>query len=309
MWQELDNFLNYLKTERRYSKFTVRSYQIDLAQFIQFLEDWFSRNKVQAKLVDKDIIRCYVEELYVNGLRKRSISRKLSAIKSFFRYLKRIGNIENDSIINIQAPKIEKSLPIVLDEIEIRKLMELPPEDNFEGLRNRAILELFYGCGIRLSELIQLKMNQIHIDERYIVVMGKRNKERILPLGKYSITALQKYLSVRREKIIKFFDSSVVFVSKKGKPLYPLSIQKMVKSYLNKVSEQERLSPHVLRHSFATHLLDRGADLIAVKELLGHSSLATTQIYTHVSMERLKKIYKKAHPRSGENDSLNQKNL
>lgn len=298
MWKELEEFLNYIKSERRYSQHTITSYQIDLTQFIHFLEEESSIDKVLADSVDKNHVRSFIEELYVHGLRKRSIARKLSAIKSFFRYLRRIGVISNDSILNFHAPKLEKPLPIVLDEAEIRKLLDSPSDNTFEGLRDKAILELFYGCGIRLSELIQLQMNQIHLDERYIIVMGKRSKERLLPLGEYSINALKTYLKARSQSHIELQDSTLVFFTKKGKSLYPLFVQKMVKKYLHKVSEQDHLSPHVLRHSFATHLLDRGADLMAVKELLGHSSLTTTQIYTHVSMDRLKTVYQKAHPRS-----------
>ncbi len=308
MWKELEEFLNYIKTERRYSQHTITSYQIDLTQFIHFLEEELSIDKVLADSVDKNHIRSFVEELYIHGLRKRSIARKLSAIKSFFRYLRRIGAISNDSILNLHAPRLDKPLPIVLDEKEIRKLLDSPSVNTLEGLRDKAILELFYGCGIRLSELIQLHMNQIHLNERYIIVMGKRSKERLLPLGEYSINALNKYLKARSQLHIKLQNSSLVFFTSKGKSLYPLLVQKMVKKYLHKVSEQDHLSPHVLRHSFATHLLDRGADLLAVKELLGHSSLTTTQIYTHVSMDRLKTVYQKAHPRSRREHFIKPKN-
>ena len=298
MWTYLDNFLDYLKTERRFSELTVRSYKIDLAQFIEYLEAGLKVDKVEPKSVDKESIRSFVEELYVNGLTKRSIARKISAIRSFFKYLKRTFNIDDKAISNLRTPKLDKPLPVVIDEAQMRKIMEFPPDDTFEGKRDRAILELFYGCGIRLGELISLKMKQIYLKANYIIVEGKRNKERILPLGKHAALALKKYLQERDQKI-KFFDNEeIVFVNHKGKILYPLSIQKMVKNYLAKVSEQEHLSPHVFRHSFATHLLDRGANLIAVKELLGHSSLSTTQIYTHVSMDRLKSIYQKTHPRS-----------
>jgi integrase/recombinase XerC len=298
MWTYLDNFLDYLKTERRFSELTVRSYKIDLSQFIEYLESSFQADKVEPKSVDKESIRSFVEELYINGLTKRSIARKISAIRSFFKYLKRTFNIDDKAISNLRTPKWDKPLPVFIDEAQMRKIMEFPPNDTFEGIRDRAILELFYGCGIRLGELISLKMKQIYLNANYIMVEGKRNKERILPLGKHAVLALKKYLQEREQKIKVFEDKEKVFVNRKGKTLYPLSIQKMVKNYLAKVSEQEHLSPHVLRHSFATHLLDRGANLFAVKELLGHSSLSTTQIYTHVSMDRLKSIYKKTHPRS-----------
>jgi tyrosine recombinase XerC len=309
MWPELENFLDYLKSERRYSANTVRSYQIDISQFILYLSDLFDPLQVRPDIVDKVHIRRFVEELFINGLQKKSIARKLSAIKSFFRYLKRINAVDNESLFNLRVPKLEKPLPVVLAEHEVRKLMDLPAKNTFEGVRDRAILELFYGCGLRLSELIQLKMNQIHLDERYIKVVGKRGKERLLPLGQFAIDALEEYFSVREKNIQNLSHPSLIFSTRKGKPLYPLAIQKMVKQYLHQISEQDHLSPHVLRHSFATHLLDRGADLLAVKELLGHSSLATTQIYTHVSMDRLKNVYRQAHPRSERDESINHKNL
>jgi len=210
-----------------------------------------------------------------------------------------MGIISANPALGISAPKLDKNLPVVLDEEQARKLMELPPDNTFEGKRDRAILELFYGCGIRLSELIHLRMKQIRLESDYIIIEGKRKKERIVPIGKYARSALERYLKIRNEKIRLFMNPEIVFVNKNGKSLYPLSVQKMVKKYLGEISEQEHLSPHVLRHTFATHLLDRGADLLSVKELLGHSSLSTTQIYTHVSMERLKNVYQHAHPRSG----------
>lgn len=298
MWIHLDNFLKYLETERRYSVNTVQSYRIDLSQFIDYLESDVFKHQAKPNSVDKEHIRRFVEELFINGLAKRSIARKISAIKSFFRYLKRINQISENTVSKIHAPKLDKPLPVVLDETQMRKIMDLPPNDTFVGLRDRAILELFYGCGIRLGELISLKRKQIRLKANYIIVEGKGNRERILPMGKHARIAVIKYLTDRKDKIKIPTDTQRVFVTRNGKPLYPLAIQKMVKSYLAKVSEQEHLSPHVLRHSYATHLLDRGADLMAVKELLGHSSLSTTQIYTHVSMDRLKSVYQKAHPRS-----------
>ncbi len=294
----LQNFTAYIRQERRYSSHTVRSYQTDLNQFIDYIETEFGLDKVNPQQVDNRHIRSFIEQLFIYGLEKRSIARKLSAIKSFFKYLQRMDMVRQNPVRHIQTPKLEKKLPVVLDENHIRKLMDVPPEDTFEGLRDRAILELFYGCGLRLAELINLKMKQIHLKDHYIIVEGKRNKERILPLGEFAADALRNYLNVRREIISRYGNTSHIFISKKGKSLYPLAVQNMVKKYLEQVSEQEHLSPHVLRHTYATHLLDRGADLLAVKELLGHSSLSTTQIYTHVSMDRLKNVYRKAHPRS-----------
>ncbi|OPX33654.1 tyrosine recombinase XerC [candidate division KSB1 bacterium 4484_188] len=299
MWTQLDNFLHYLRTERVYSQNTLVSYRTDLSQFLEYLENREGSSQVRLEMVDTGNIKDFVENLFIHGLNKRSIARKLSAIKSYFRYLKRMGIISANPALGISAPKLDKNLPVVLDEEQARKLMELPPDNTFEGKRDRAILELFYGCGIRLSELIHLRMKQIRLESDYIIIEGKRKKERIVPIGKYARSALERYLKIRNEKIRLFMNPEIVFVNKNGKSLYPLSVQKMVKKYLGEISEQEHLSPHVLRHTFATHLLDRGADLLSVKELLGHSSLSTTQIYTHVSMERLKNVYQHAHPRSG----------
>ena len=298
MWHQLDNFLDYLKSERVYSSHTLTSYRTDLSQFIEFLERPENQDQVRPQAVDTDDIRQFLEELLIHGLSKRSIARKVSAIKSYFKYLKRIGIVDNNCAAGVVSPKISKSLPTVLDENQARKLMALPDTRSFEGKRDKAILELFYGCGVRLSELIQLEMKQIHLQNDYIIVEGKRNKERLVPLGSFAKAALQEYLSGRNEQIRNLEDRERVFVNRKGKPLYPLAIQKMVREYLLQVSEQEKLSPHVLRHSFATHLLDRGADLLFVKELLGHDSLTTTQIYTHVSIDRLKEVYRRNHPRS-----------
>ena len=299
MWTQLDNFLHYLRTERVYSQNTLVSYRTDLSQFLEYLENREGSSQVRLEMVDTGNIKDFVENLFIHGLNKRSIARKLSAIKSYFRYLKRMGIISANPALGISAPKLDKNLPGVLDEEQARKLMELPPDNTFEGKRDRAILELFYGCGIRLSELIHLRMKQIRLESDYIIIEGKRKKERTVPIGKYARSALERYLKIRNEKIRLFMNPEIVFVNKNGKSLYPLSVQKMVKKYLGEISEQEHLSPHVLRHTFATHLLDRGADLLSVKELLGHSSLSTTQIYTHVSMERLKNVYQHAHPRSG----------
>ena len=299
MWKSIDKFLEYLQKERQYSVHTLTAYRIDLSQFAEYLEEILPENQVTPERVDSKHIKSFLEELFINGLDKRSIARKLSAIKSFFRYLKRMQILAVNPATAIYPPKYDRKLPVVLNEEQMRKLLEAPPEDSFEGIRDRAILELLYGCGIRLSELLELKMKQIHLEMNYIIVEGKRKKERIVPLGRFATEALKKYLQEREEKVKVFEDPQIVFVNKKGYRLYPLAVQGMVGKYAQRVSEQEGISPHSLRHAFATHLLDHGADLLTVKELLGHASLSTTQIYTHVSMERLKNIYQKTHPRSG----------
>ncbi len=303
MWQLLDQFLQYIKHQRRYSDLTVDAYSRDIAQFIEFLESNRKPDKVQPEKVDSKDIRDFLGHLFMLGLSKRSIARKLSSLKSFFRYLLRMGKIVSNPAGIVPTPKLDRKLPVVLDIEQARKLMEMPPENTFNGVRDRAILELLYGCGLRLNEVLTLKLENINFQTHQIRVMGKRSKERILPIGAPVEKALKKYLNVRSQILNRIANPELVFVTEKGKPLYPLAVQKMTKTYMMKLSEQEHLSPHVLRHTFATHLLDRGANLVAVKELLGHESLSTTQIYTHVSMDRLKKIYKQAHPRANKSSN------
>ncbi len=297
MWQYLDRFLDYLEKERQYSRHTCISYQTDLEQFIEFVEEELGKIQVSPTDVDTKIIKRYVEELFIAGLKKRSIARKISSIKSFFRYLKRMNLIPANPAISIGSPKLDKPVPAVLHQQEMKHLFENFPQKTFQDVRDKAILELFYATGMRLSELISLTMKQIHLESDYIIVRGKRNKERLIPIGQAAKVALETYLK-KRATVFTINSPDHVFLTVRGKPLYPLAVIQMVKKRLQRVSEQEKLSPHVLRHTFATHLLDRGADLMSVKELLGHASLSTTQIYTHVSMERLKNVYKQAHPRA-----------
>ncbi len=298
MWAYLDRFVEYLEKERQYSRHTCLSYRTDLEQFIEFVEEQLQKIQVSPEEVDTKLIKKFVEELFITGLKKRSIARKISSIKSFFRYLKRMNLIETNPAVAIHPPRLDKPLPVVVHENEMRRLFEHFPEETFQDVRDRAILELFYATGMRLSELISLTMKQIHLKENYIIVRGKRNKDRLVPIGQAAKVALENYLRKRQEANPYPSDKEYVFLTARGKQMYPLAVIHIVKKYLQRVSEQEKISPHVLRHTFATHLLDRGADLMSVKELLGHASLSTTQIYTHVSMERLKQVYRQAHPRA-----------
>jgi integrase/recombinase XerC len=295
-WVEIDQFLHYLRYQRKYSTHTLESYRNDLTQFIEFLEDTSPRNHVSVKSVETNHIKDFLGHLLMLGLEKRSIARKLSSIRSLFRYFLRKGLIKENPAAIVSSPKLDKRLPVIIDMNQAGKLMELPSSKTFEGIRERAILELLYGAGLRLNELLTLKIDNLDFSTNTIRVIGKRDKERILPIGSKAKISLRKYLEARNRTVKSA--SAAVFVNQTGKPLYPLAVQKMVKNYMSKLSEQEHLSPHVLRHAFATHLLDKGADLFAVKELLGHESLSTTQIYTHVSTERLKRVYQQAHPRA-----------
>lgn len=298
MWNGLDQFIHYLTHQKRYSKSTVTSYQNDLSQFIDYTERRLKVDNPDINLISNRLIRDFMGELLKSGFSKRSISRKLSAIKSYFRYLQRSQQVTDNPATAVSAPRKERLLPTVISIEQARELMTLPPDDDFEGLRDRAILELLYGSGLRLNELLTLRFDQVDLANQQLRIMGKRQKERILPLGKYAKAALERYFENRSSEINLFEDPSIVFVSRKGKKLYPLAVQKMTKKYLSQLSEQSHLSPHLLRHTFATHLLDSGADIMVVKELLGHDNLSTTQIYTHVSKDRLKKVYQKAHPRA-----------
>ncbi len=298
MWAALDQFLHYIEHQRLYSAHTIISYRNDLSQFVDFLEARHEAQSINPLKVKTEDIRSFLGFMLKSGLGKRSIARKLSAVKSWFRYMLRNDIIPVNPAGVVSAPRLDRPLPTVLSEAQTFQLMSLPPDDSFQGLRDRAILELFYGCGIRLSELLNLQIADLDFSRELIRVLGKRQKERLIPFGKYARIALENYLKIRDEEIPHLEDPSIVFVDSKGKPLYPVKVQKMVHRYMQELSEQAHLSPHVLRHSFATHLLDRGADLMVVKELLGHESLSTTQIYTHVSMDRLKKVYRQAHPRA-----------
>lgn len=298
MWTEIDQFLHYLRFQRKYSEHTVESYGNDLTQFAEFLENRIGDNQISPQSVETGHIKDFLGHLLIHGLEKRSIARKLSSIKSLLRYFLREGLIKKNPAAIVSAPKLDRRLPVIIDMKQASKLMELPPADTFEGIRDRAILELLYGAGLRLSELLNLRTENVNFHADTIRVSGKRNKERILPMGSHAKAILKKYLQIRDAAVKSLSEPSIIFVNRNGNPLYPLAVQKMVKKYMSELSEQEHLSPHVLRHAFATHLLDRGADLFAVKELLGHESLSTTQIYTHVSTERLKKVYQQAHPRA-----------
>lgn len=301
MIDRITSFLNYLKFERNYSSNTVSSYEDDLLQLHTFFKKHFSSEKYQLKTIDNLTIRLFLGDLIENGISRKSIARKLSSVRSFFKYLNRKKIIKMNPTINIATPKISKKLPSFLDESAIAKMLELPNETTVIGLRDKALLELLYSTGIRLNELIELKLDNIDWHNKTLKVIGKGRKARITPFGERAKAALKKYLLRRDELFSKTTsekESSSVFISNRGKRMYPKGVYNIVNHYIQQVSDIEKKSPHVLRHTFATHLLNRGADLNAVKELLGHESLSTTQIYTHVTIDRLKSIYDQAHPKS-----------
>jgi tyrosine recombinase XerC len=296
----LDQFLRYLDAERNYAEHTVTAYRIDLEHFLAFLES--EGIGTEAGAIDKMHIRSYLGFLSREGFKKKTMARRLSSIKSFFRYLQRGGEIDSNPARLVGTPKYEKTIPEFLTQPQMTALLDLMDTSRSEGVRDRAIVELFYSAGIRLNELIQLDLGDIRFSQRTISVVGKGSKQRIIPVGETAVKCLESYLDVRTQLVHEGVtaDSKAVFIARNGKRLTPLAVQRMVRRVMMRVSDASKLSPHVLRHTFATHLLDNGADLRAVKDLLGHEYLSTTQIYTHVTIERLKNVYHKAHPRASE---------
>ena len=294
-------FLQYLARERNYSTHTVASYEDDLRQFSEFLQRHFEGRAYALDDLDNVTIRLFLGDLLEQGFSKSSIARKLAAIKSLFRYLRKKHDVQRNPALNVSSPKLEKRLPQYLDEKTVGSLMAQPDCSTPEGVRDAAILELFYSAGIRLSELIGLRLADIDFGNTTIKVTGKGNKQRIIPFGRAAKKALQYYIRERQKLISEKTSASekdAVFLGVRGKQMTPKGVNLLINKYISKVSEIQKKSPHVLRHSFATHLLNRGADLRAVKELLGHESLSTTQVYTHVSVDRLKKVYAQAHPKA-----------
>jgi len=301
MNKHIREFLRYLRYERNASPHTIDAYEDDLTQFSFFLERHFSTGEINLKEVDHITIRLFLGDLIEHNLSKRSVARKLSCVRSLFRYLHRHKVIERNPAINVASPRLAKHLPEYLDEEAARRLMDQPDRTLPEGKKDAAILELFYGTGIRLGELIRLRIPDVDFQGRTIRVLGKGSKERIVPFGSPALSAMKQYLAVRSsflEGKTRREDPGSFFVSNRGCSLNPKGVNLLMNKYIARVSEIKQKSPHVLRHSFATHLVDRGADLHAVKEMLGHESLSTTQIYTHVSVDRLKKVYSQAHPKA-----------
>lgn len=295
-------FMFFLKNEKNYSNDTIISYKNDLTQFFNYLKDYKLLKNTDIKYINHKIMRKYIVYLKENKYSRRSISRKVSSTRSFFKFIHKEGIININPTLNLITPKINKKLPYFLYLQEVIKLIEAPSKKTLFGIRDRAILEILYGTGIRVRELVNLNIGNIDFTEKIIKVFGKGSKERILPLSNPSIRAIQEYLENRnlfnKNKFTKINDKDALFLNRFGGRLTERSIRRIIIKYMKIAGLNKKLSPHVLRHSFATHLLGGGADLRSVQELLGHKSLSTTQIYTHITKERLKTIYKKSHPRS-----------
>lgn len=285
-----EQFQIYLETEKRYSQHTLLAYEKDLSQFLDFAE---LNNDKQLREVNFQLVRAWMVDLLENGQSNRTVSRKISCLRSFFKWLIAEGKIEQNPMLRIRGPKVEKRLPQFVKESEIDGArIEQLFSANFEGIRDRLMFELFYQTGIRLSELIGLKNKDVSADS--IKVLGKRNKERIIPIGKALFEIIRSYQQIKPDGP----DSQIMlFVNKDGRKLYSKFVYRKINTYLGSVTNSQKKSPHVMRHTFATHMLNNGAGLETLKELLGHANLSATQVYTHNSFAQINSIYSHAHPR------------
>lgn len=303
MKEWINKYIKYLRIEKNSSPHTLTSYRTDLEQFLSFCSSHFDKpiDEVDIHQIDRLTIRLWLGALSEDGMARSTISRKVASIRSFFKYSFIRGAIQKNPAHLLIVPKKEKKLPKTVQVEEIERMMNLAETGTPIGNQDRAILELFYSTGMRLSELTGLNINQLDLNDKQVTVIGKGNKQRIIPLGNQAIQACINHLETRTELYGKRTDSDArkaLFIAPGGQRMYPRRTQSIVKKYLTKVSEVTQKSPHVLRHSFATHMLDAGADIRIIKEFLGHADLSATQIYTHTSVDRLKKVYSKAHPRA-----------
>jgi len=286
-----NKFITYLSSEKRFSEHTIKSYATDLKQFTSFLSSEF-------QIIDEiheisfQIIRTWITSLLEKGINPRSVNRKISTLKTYFKFLIREGELIENPMMKVVAPKSKKRLPIFIEEDQIASLLnEVQFEEGFVGQRNKLIIELFYVTGIRLSELINIKISDVDFNNQSIKVLGKRNKERIIPLSSNVVNDLNIFIKNNNK-------NKYLFTNLEGEKLYNKLVYRIVNKYIGKISSVNKKSPHILRHTFATHMLNNGADINAIKELLGHANLSATQVYTHNTIEKLKTVYKQAHPRA-----------
>lgn len=292
----LQSFIDYLKFEKRYSAHTIRSYQDDLVSFFDFIQLQFG--EVALPEISPAFIRSWLASLKEEGLSSRSVNRKISSLKSFYKYQLRSGVVEQSPMNAITSPKVNKRLPVYVEQQDIATLFtDVVFPDDWEGRTDRLLLAIFYHTGMRLSELVNLRERQIDESNRTLKVLGKGNKERVIPVSPVLVALIQDYCRQKRV-LLEGGDTEYLLVTSKGRKLYAQYVYRAVRKYLRQVTTIDKKSPHVLRHTFATHLTNSGADLNSVKELLGHSSLAATQVYTHNTIEKLKDIYRKAHPKA-----------
>lgn len=288
-------FLQYINTEKRYSQHTLKSYQNDLEQFTEYYKVSYEEDDLRK--ADYHIIRSWLAQLVQSGISPSSVNRKMSSLRSFFNYLIKQGVISINPMMKIQSLKSKKRIPVFLEMDKTEFLFEkIEFGNDYKGSRDKIILEILYMTGIRLSELINIKDRDIDFSKKMLKVLGKRNKERLIPLSHSTLKQITNYINVRENEFFK--NESYLLLTNKGEKLYAKFVYRLVNKYINMISTIDKKSPHVFRHTFATHLLNKGADLNAIKELLGHANLSATQIYTHNTIEKLKTIYKHAHPKA-----------
>ncbi|RLD53440.1 MAG: integrase [Bacteroidetes bacterium] len=292
-----NNFFQYLETEKRCSIHTLRAYKVDLAQFFSFITKQFQVEGYSG--VKPVMIRSWIVSMMDKGISPRSINRKISSLKSLFRFLSRENIITDNPVLKVIAPKASQSLPVFVDKRGMELLLdEIEFVPGFRGMRDKLVIEMLYFTGVRLSELIGMDEKNVDLVQGQIKVLGKRNKERIIPINSILVQSIINYIEVRNREIGKDGQDNYLFLTEKGNKMYEKLVYRIVNTYLGKVSTIVKKSPHILRHTFATHMLNNGANLNTIKEILGHSNLAATQIYTHNTIDKLKLIYEQAHPRA-----------
>lgn len=291
----IQKFIDYLLLEKKYSPQTAVAYQKDIEAFQLFISQEFSESEISKANYSQ--IRSWIVQLVDRSISNRTINRKISSLNSFYKFLLKIEVVAVNPLIKHKALKVSKKIQIPFSETEVVSALNGINPETFEGLRDKLVVELFYSTGIRRIELVQLQIQDIDLSQKHVKVLGKRNKERIIPLLPSVINTIESYL-LERLKLESIKDPSIFFLTKKGTKVYEMLIYRIITGYFDTVSSKVKKSPHILRHSFATHLLNNGADINSVKELLGHSSLAATQVYTHNSVAELKKVYEKSHPRN-----------
>ncbi len=290
------NFIEYLSLEKKYSPHTIKAYKNDLENFNEFASREYDYSEI--KTIHYSIIRSWIVKLVDSGIANQSINRKISSLKTYYKYLLKIGDIEVSPLAKHKSLKTSKKIQVPFSEKEIENVLNLLKEEkDFNGVRNKLIVELFYSTGMRRTELVNIKLSDVSISQKTIRVLGKRNKERLIPLLPSVLESINDYI-LFRDNLGVIKDPEFLFLTLKGVKIYETLVYRIINSYFSTASEKVKKSPHILRHSFATHLLNEGADLKAVKELLGHSSLASTQVYTHNSIAKLKKVYQNSHPRN-----------
>ncbi|MEC7772370.1 MAG: tyrosine-type recombinase/integrase [Bacteroidota bacterium] len=289
-------FISYLGLEKNYSEHTIKAYQKDIETFAEFCKEHQGEQNIVH--VSYPLIRNWVVALSDQGVSNRTINRKISSLQAYYRFLLKVGDISISPLVKHRALKTDKKVEVPFSETEMQSILsEIPFDEDFEGVRDKLIIELLYTTGMRRAELVNLKVKDLNLSGQVLKVLGKRNKERLIPLLPSTVEQIQNYL-VKRSELESIVDLSYLLLTKEGLKIYETLVYRTINKYFSLVSPKVKKSPHILRHTFATHLLNRGADLNSVKELLGHSSLASTQVYTHNSIAELKKIHQKAHPRN-----------